>query len=90
MLQARIDEATPTHGAVSSLEGAAVEKLATANSTLVEGFERDLDKVEGRQQKNSARRGSRALPGPRTLRFARVPRSWPPIPRGHCLGPRKP
>ena len=46
-LQARIDEATPIHEAAGSLEGdAAVEKLSAANSALMKGFVRDLDKIE--------------------------------------------
>lgn len=46
-LQARIDEATPIHEAAGSLEGdAAIEKLSSANSTLMKGFVRDLDKVD--------------------------------------------
>jgi hypothetical protein len=46
-LQARIDEAKPMHEAASSLEGdAAIDKLSSANSTLMKGFVRDLDRVE--------------------------------------------
>ncbi len=46
-LQARIDEAKPIHEAAGSLEGdAAIEKLSAANSALMKGFVRELDKVE--------------------------------------------
>ncbi len=46
-LQARMDEAKPIHEAATSLEGdAAIDKLSSANSTLMKGFVRDLDKVE--------------------------------------------
>ena len=46
-LQARLDEAKPIHEAASSLEGdAAIDKLSSANSTLMAGFVRDLDRVE--------------------------------------------
>lgn len=46
-LQARLDEAEPMHEAASSLEGdGAIDKLSAANSTLMKGFVRDLDRVE--------------------------------------------
>lgn len=46
-LQARLDEAKPIHEAATSLEGdAAIDKLSSANSTLMAGFVRDLDRVE--------------------------------------------
>ena len=46
-LQARLDEAKPLHEAAASLEGdAAIDKLTAANTALMGGFVRELDKVE--------------------------------------------
>ncbi len=51
-LQARLDEAKPIHEAATSLEGdAAIDKLSSANSTLMKGFVRDLDKVDDMTKK---------------------------------------
>jgi len=46
-LQARLDEAKPIHEAAAGLEGdAAIDKLSSANGTLMKGFVRELGRVE--------------------------------------------